>query len=236
MPARRFASMVLPEPGGPIISTLWPPAAATSSARCAPSSGRAHRGNPARIAASSTCGRAIRLCRGEFLGPRQQRHHFGQMPHAVDIAPRAPPPPRPRFRRARSDSGSPDRARKPPPKARRAPAGWRHRAKVRPPAGAGRDRCTAPIAPRMPIAMGRSNPAPSLRTLAGARLMVTRLCGIAKAGIHQRRFDALAALAHGEIGHADHGEIARRSGREHVDFDVDQVRIDAINCGAAGPE
>ena len=29
----RFASMVLPEPGGPIIITLCPPAAATSSAR-----------------------------------------------------------------------------------------------------------------------------------------------------------------------------------------------------------
>ena len=29
IPANRFASMVLPEPGGPIISTLWPPAAAT---------------------------------------------------------------------------------------------------------------------------------------------------------------------------------------------------------------
>jgi len=35
MPAKRFASMVLPEPGGPIINTLWPPAAATSSARLA---------------------------------------------------------------------------------------------------------------------------------------------------------------------------------------------------------
>src|ERR1700683_4919068 len=35
MPAKRFASMVLPEPGGPIIKTLWPPAAATSSARLA---------------------------------------------------------------------------------------------------------------------------------------------------------------------------------------------------------
>ena len=35
MPARRLASMVLPEPGGPIISTLCAPAAATSSARLA---------------------------------------------------------------------------------------------------------------------------------------------------------------------------------------------------------
>jgi hypothetical protein len=35
MPANRFANINLPEPGGPIISTLWPPAAATSRARFA---------------------------------------------------------------------------------------------------------------------------------------------------------------------------------------------------------
>ena len=35
MPANRFASIDLPEPGGPIIRTLWPPAAATSRARLA---------------------------------------------------------------------------------------------------------------------------------------------------------------------------------------------------------
>jgi hypothetical protein len=35
----------------------------------------------------------------------------------------------------------------------------------------------SPIAPRIPMAMGRSNPTPSLRTLAGARLMVTAFLG-----------------------------------------------------------
>ena len=35
-PAKRCASMDLPEPGGPIINKLWPPAAAISSARFAP--------------------------------------------------------------------------------------------------------------------------------------------------------------------------------------------------------
>ncbi len=34
-PAKRCASMDLPEPGGPTMSTLWPPAAAISSARLA---------------------------------------------------------------------------------------------------------------------------------------------------------------------------------------------------------
>ncbi len=36
---------------------------------------------------------------------------------------------------------------------------------------------TVPIAPKIPRAIGRSNPAPSLRTLAGARLIVTLLLG-----------------------------------------------------------
>jgi hypothetical protein len=35
IPAKRAASMDLPAPGGPIISMLWPPAAATSNARLA---------------------------------------------------------------------------------------------------------------------------------------------------------------------------------------------------------
>ena len=36
-PGRRWASIDLPEPGGPMNSRLWPPAAAISSARLAPS-------------------------------------------------------------------------------------------------------------------------------------------------------------------------------------------------------
>ena len=35
MPAKRIASILLPVPGGPLIKTLWPPAAAISSARLA---------------------------------------------------------------------------------------------------------------------------------------------------------------------------------------------------------
>ena len=50
MPGRRLASMLLPAPGGPIIRTLCPPAAATSSARltfsCALTSAKSGRGAP----------------------------------------------------------------------------------------------------------------------------------------------------------------------------------------------
>ncbi|MOA69901.1 hypothetical protein D3C78_1983810 [compost metagenome] len=35
-PAKRCASIDLPEPGSPTINRLWPPAAAISSARLAP--------------------------------------------------------------------------------------------------------------------------------------------------------------------------------------------------------
>ncbi len=38
-------------------------------------------------------------------------------------------------------------------------------------------RPTVPIAPKIPSAMGKSKPAPSFRTLAGARLIVTALLG-----------------------------------------------------------
>ena len=39
---------------------------------------------------------------------------------------------------------------------------------------------TVPMAPRIAVAIGRSNPAPSLRKLAGARLIVTDLLGYPK--------------------------------------------------------
>ena len=62
------------------------------------------------------------------------------------------------------------------------------------------------------------------------------LIRIAEAGIDERGFDALTAFAHRRIRHPDHNEVARRAGRVHVDFDVDQVRVDAIDGGAAGFE
>ena len=61
MPGSRRASMVLPAPGGPIISRLWPPAAAISSARLASSCPRTSaRSGPSGLASSgsATAGRA----------------------------------------------------------------------------------------------------------------------------------------------------------------------------------
>ncbi len=59
---------------------------------------------------------------------------------------------------------------------------------------------------------------------------------ITEAGIEQRGLDALAALAHGRIGHADRDEIARVAAGIHVHLDVDQVRFDSKDSRAAGPE
>ena len=60
--------------------------------------------------------------------------------------------------------------------------------------------------------------------------------GIAEAGVDERALDALAAFPDGDVGHADHDGIPRVAGCEHVDFDIDQVSIDAVNRGAAGLE
>ena len=65
--------------------------------------------------------------------------------------------------------------------------------------------------------------------------MVTALLGYPKPEFDQSRLDALATLAHRDVGHPDHSEIARRA-RIHVDFDIDHMSIDAVNDGAAGFE
>src|ERR1035437_2060161 len=60
--------------------------------------------------------------------------------------------------------------------------------------------------------------------------------GVAEAGVDHRTLDALADLADGNVGHADHYGVPRVPRREHVDFDIDQVSIAAINRGTAGFE
>jgi len=57
---------------------------------------------------------------------------------------------------------------------------------------------------------------------------------ISEIGLVVPLFNALAALAHCGIGHADGNEIARCARLVHVDFDIDQMSIDAINGSAAG--
>ena len=84
MPASRLASMLLPEPGGPIIRTLCEPAAATSMRALG-------HGLPAHIA---EIGRARRVrvavlrsghARVKLFRPGQQRDHLRQVPHAIHL-------------------------------------------------------------------------------------------------------------------------------------------------------
>ncbi len=56
--------------------------------------------------------------------------------------------------------------------------------------------------------------------------------GVPEPGIDQRALDALAALANRRVGHAYSDEIARRARLVHVDFNIDQMSIDAVYGGA----
>ena len=60
--------------------------------------------------------------------------------------------------------------------------------------------------------------------------------GVTEARIQQRGLDALPALAHGRIGHADSDEIARVAAGVHIHLDVNQVRFDSKDSRTAGPE
>ena len=56
-----------------------------------------------------------------------------------------------------------------------------------------------------------------------------RLVGVSEAGVEERGLDSLPALAHGDVGHTDHAGVLCRTAGIHVDFDVDQVRVNAIH-------
>ena len=75
-----------------------------------------------------------------------------------------------------------------------------------------------------------------LAYIGGGEIDGDALVGIAEARIDEGALDALAAFADGHVGHADHHGIPRVAGCEHVDFDIDQVSINAINRGTAGFE
>ena len=114
----------------------------------------------------------------EFVRPRDQRHHLGQMPHAEDAHAFHHRRLGGIFQRAASELAMPcvARAHRHRERAAHRPDGAIER-QARPPADDDPAPATVPMAPRIPMAIGRSKPAPSLRTLAGARLMVTALLG-----------------------------------------------------------
>ena len=176
IPANRRASIVLPDPGGPTIRTLCPPAAATSSARLAvvcprtsPKSGRGSLEADAPAAGlgsegANSSGRLSRLTTSaRCLSPNTRTPSTtaasaallcGTMTFEIPIRRAHTAIERvPRTGRSEPSSDS-------SPTNRNGPVG-----------------CTTPMAPRMPSAIGRSKPAPSFRRFAGARLIVTERLG-----------------------------------------------------------
>ena len=215
-----------------MISRLWPPAAATSSARRRPGwprrsarSGSGRRrwrraaGRPAAAPARRRC-RASRSCSSRSSGTTRpaatsaasapQRGGDGDRPQPGP--PRAPRP----------SPASPG----PAGSSRRAPARRRARRRRAPPAG------SWPEAASSAAAIARSKPGPALRRSAGARLAVIRCCGKLEAGVDERRAHPLARLAHRRVGQADERE--RRQAAADVDLDVDLARLDAEQREGAG--
>ena len=170
MEGRRLASIVLPEPGAPIISTLCPPAAAISSARFtwawpftsakssanrsadAPHSGAAGRAGSMRSPPfrKSTASRSVVAPIASIPSTTAASAAF-----AAGTRMRSSP-----SSLARTAMGSTPRTGRSVPSSDSSPTSI---------VPARRSGATRPMAARMPTAIGRSNPAPSLRRSAGAR-------------------------------------------------------------------
>ena len=179
MPGSARASIVFPTPGDPTRSRLCPPAAATSRARFACTWPRISDRSvaPTGAPASGQSGSGI------SSGVPPDRTRAALLRLRTD---RTRSPPRPCASRA--FSGGRTIARRPALSAATATGRTPVTPRVVPssassPTKATRPRrrgSTWPTAARMPTAIGRSNPAPSFLTSAGARLTVTRSIGNVK--------------------------------------------------------
>jgi site-specific DNA recombinase len=72
--------------------------------------------------------------------------------------------------------------------------------------------------------------------VSGSQIDRYGLAGPTKAGVDQRRLDTFAALPNRRVGHTDSNEIARRAELVQIDFDINQVSINAENRSAEGLE
>ena len=176
--------------------------------------------------------RAVRPGGRELLRPREQRHHFRQVAHAIH-ADAFHHRGLGRILRRHDQVGDAHIARADGDRQR--PAHRANRAIERQFSDQ-----QVPIQalhrthrPQNPQRHRQVEAGPFLAHVGGRQVDGELLVGISEARIDQRALDALAALAHGGIGHADHHGIARVARRKHVDFDIDQVSIDAVDGSAA---
>ncbi len=175
---------------------------------------------------------AVGAHREEFFRPGEHGHHFGQIVHAVDVDALH------HRGLGRIFRGHNQVANSPIARADR----YRERAAYRPHGSIERQLAHHDMAVQPFDRAHRAQNAQRHRQIESGSLLahigwrqVDRelLIGIAEAGIEKRALDPLAAFAHGGIGHANHHGIARVARREHVDFDIDQMSIDAIDGSAA---
>jgi len=78
--------------------------------------------------------------------------------------------------------------------------------------------------------------APFLANISRSQIDGDSLVRVAESRVDEGALDTLAALADCGVGHADHDGVTGRARRKHIDFDIDQMGIDAINGGATGLE
>ena len=179
MPETRLASMVLPEPGGPIIRMLCPPAQAISSARLAVNCPRTSLKSAAPLSAV-----APSICEVSTVSGKIPLPLFSKLTTSISdftgytftplttAASRALTSGTIRlaifFARAAMAIGSAPRTPRMPPSSDSSPTITNSGSSffTRP-----------PYAPRIPMAMGRSKPEPSFLMSAGARLMVICVSG-----------------------------------------------------------
>ncbi len=171
-PGSRSASIVLPEPGGPIIKRWCGPAAATSRARRPRAWPRTRPGRvPGRIRPGGVPVAAPAMRTGPAApGPARS----ALPPRGPARRARAPPRARRRGCATRPDGAVASARAIMPGTWRSAPLRPTSPQKANPSVRAG---LISPVATRRPTAMGRSRPAPPLRTPDGTRLTVTRRRG-----------------------------------------------------------
>ena len=172
-PEKRRASMVFPAPGGPMKRALWPPAAATSSAHfavCCPRTSARSSAVAGAVSCGAVAGGRPPVPQNVSAASASVRAPYTRIP--CTSAPSGAfcsgtiRPSNPRLR-ASSATGSTPRTANTSPESASSPTT----------SGVRSGNGVSPAAARIPSAMARSKPTPSLRRSPGARLTVIFFCG-----------------------------------------------------------
>ena len=198
-PGRRRASMLLPVPGGPISSRLWPPAAAISRARFA--WGWPWMSRRSSAAAASGWRPSAAIDGAQRLGALEVARHARADGRPADRL--AAQDGRPRRPDARGTTATAARRRVASNAGRMPRTGRTPPVNASSPRNSKRDSGSAgiwPDAASTPMAIGRSKRPPNFGRSAGARLTVILRSGKVEAALADRGPHALAAFLDGGLG------------------------------------